>query len=958
MPSLLRLLIERSINRWREGWQTGYRTETLYRFYALALILLTPIFGVFLQDENVYEPMSVRWLLTASFVLLVSLSYVPGFIKDHFVGLMNVLGAITLAWIIHVSLRNNLAPNHALTFLITAFTFILGTGVGSKSIKLVFLYVGVIAVTTLGTLPFMGTPEIEIPVFILNTLSGILIAVVIVVWALRKDQALTESHQRYQMFIQNSTEGIWRLELREPIPVAWPQDQQIEAFFKRAYVAEANMAQAKMYGVPNPNAFLGLPIDGMLLPDDSHNRALFHRIIANGYQMKDAETREKTLDGQERWFLNNVIAELEDGKVHRMWGIQRDITARKKADAARALSDQKLRLHAERSPMGFIEWNLNNEVISWNKAAERIFGFTADEVIGQSPVDQLVPSSIRSTIRDVRERVIEGKETAHDTNDNLTKDGRLIRCEWFNTPLIDDQDTVIGMASLVHDVTKREHMTEALRQSEKRYSSLFHDARAAIIIHDFEGHILEVNQSAVDLFGYDKNTLTTLHVRDLHPPYAYEASRKKVTQLAQADSLVFELDFQRKDASTFPAEVTVQTIHFDEKPVAQALVRDQTEKHLWTERTLRAQRLESLGTLASGIAHDLNNVLNPVLMGIDLLRTQHVLEETVEDTLENMESSAIRGAHLIKQVLAFSQGVEGHKTVIYPEDNIHELAGIIRQTFPRSIAVQTNLSAPLPTILADAAQFQQVLMNICVNARDAMPEGGTLTLAAEKTYLEELDVRLYPDLQAGIYLKLEVVDTGVGMSSETQEKLFEPFYTTKPVDAGPGLGLSVVLGIIRNHGGAIHVYSEEGVGTRFSMFWPSNHSQQEESTVSQSPSSNALSETLLVVDDEPALLQITQQALELEGYTVVTATNGREAWELFQLDPNRFDLVLTDMMMPDVDGAALIHNVRTLAPTLKIVTTSGLDIPPSTLEALNTPYFLPKPYRVDQLINLLHEVLA
>lgn len=959
---MLRLLLQRSINRWREGWATGFTTETLYRVYGVSLAALLPLFGVYIQaaSPDVYEPLGIRWLFASAFLLITVLSYVPGFFKQHFVRLSEALGGLVLGWGAYLAYVNDLDSDHAFALLGMAITFILATGLASNHLRTPSLYVGILALLTLFAFPQMERPQVETHIFLMTLAASVSVAFLTIAWALHQRQALDRSHQRYKMFIQNSTEGIWRLELRTPISIDAPYEQQIEEFFREAYIAEANPTQARMYGFSSPDIFMGLPIDGMLPADDEDNRKFFHRIIANGYQLKDGESMEYTKDGEQRWFLNNITSEVIAGKVHRMWGIQRDITAQKTAEAERALTEQKLALHAERSPMGFIEWDLEDRALRWNKAAEAIFGYSADEMLGRNPAAYILPPELHEEISALSRQIIAHQQPKHNTNANITKDGRRIMCEWFNTPLVDANGKVLGMASLVYDVTERERITEALRQSEERYSALFHEANTAILLHDLDGHILDANRNAEHLFGYARSDFKTRNISRLHPTTRQDESKHLLAKLQQNTSLQFELDFQRQDGSVFPAEVSVQLVTLSGTLIAQALIRDLTEKRLWEERTLRAQRLESLGTLASGIAHDLNNMLNPVLMGIDVLRTQAQLTSANLDVLDNMEASAARGVHLVKQVLAFGKGIEGKRTTFQPADNIREIGNIIRQTFPRNITFKIEITEGILPIHADSTQFQQVLVNLCVNARDAMPEGGTLTIQAQTVDLSLADVRLYPDLEPGNYLKVDIIDDGIGMSAETQHKIFEPFFTTKPLDSGTGLGLSVALGIVRAHQGTVHVYSEVGVGTRISLFWPT----AEEVTLStqppptHKPAASMKGKTLLVVDDEPMLLELTQQALELEGFEVVTATNGREAWQHFKENPQRFDLLLTDMMMPDVDGPALIRDVHTLAPNLKIITSSGLDVSASLLEDLNTSYFLPKPYRIDQLLTLIQEVFT
>jgi len=386
---------------------------------------------------------------------------------------------------------------------------------------------------------------------------------------------------------------------------------------------------------------------------------------------------------------------------------------------------------------------------------------------------------------------------------------------------------------------------------------------------------------------------------------------------------------------------------------------DVTDKKQLEQQFLRAQRLESIGTLASGIAHDLNNVLAPIIMSLKLFRPKLTDPEDLELLLA-LDSSARRGADIVKQVTTFARGVEGDRQPVDLKRLVNELEKIARDTFPRSIQVNVAVDQELGQTVGDSTQIYQVLMNLCVNARDAMPNGGSLTLAAENVILSEQNARLHPDAVPGCYVAVSVFDSGSGISPEIMPRIFDPFFTTKEVGKGTGLGLPTALTIVKSHRGFINVYSEMGRGTEFKVYLPCEcgvASNRPELTSLQIPRGSG--ELILVVDDEPTIRQVTKATLIDQGYDVITASDGAEAVALFAREKGRIKLVVTDMMMPLLDGLALIQAVQKLDRHVRIIAVSGLldgSAPPQALQTAHVA-FLQKPFTAEKLLVAIDEML-
>ncbi|HTO95149.1 MAG TPA: ATP-binding protein, partial [Bacteroidota bacterium] len=387
--------------------------------------------------------------------------------------------------------------------------------------------------------------------------------------------------------------------------------------------------------------------------------------------------------------------------------------------------------------------------------------------------------------------------------------------------------------------------------------------------------------------------------------------------------------------------------------------RDVTEEKKIAAQFLRAQRMESIGTLASGIAHDLNNVLAPILMSIEVLKAK-IPGPGGQKVLNTIEATAKRGSDIVRQVLAFGRGVAGDLIQVQPRHVIGEVVKIARETFPRSIDVSADVPRDLSTMMADPTQLHQVLLNIFVNARDAMPRGGTLAVSAENATVDETFIRMHPEAHPGPYIMFSISDSGEGIRADIRDKIFEPFFTTKEVGKGTGLGLSTTLAIVRSHGGFINLYSEEGKGTTFKIYFPATPSAPETidgDATAQLPMGRG--ELVLVIDDEAAIREITKETLEAYGYRVATARDGQEGVAAFAGRMQEVSAVITDIMMPVMDGTAAIAALRALRPDVRIIATSGLTTRERVAGTSDPAVkaFIEKPYTAEQLLTTLARML-
>jgi PAS domain S-box-containing protein len=762
-------------------------------------------------------------------------------------------------------------------------------------------------------------------------------------------------------------------------------------------------------------------------------------------------------------------------------GIISDITARKQVEEALQLSKQRLSLHVEQTPLAAIQWDSDFNVQEWNPAAEKVFGYTREEAVGRH-YSFIVPEPARARV-DVVVRALLGQRGGNrSTNENITKNDKIITCEWFNTTLVDSAGKTIGVASLIQDITERQRGERQLAETLDFNQKIISDAAAGIVVFKASGQCLLANEAAartinatvpqlleqnfrqleswrisgmlkiaeealatgkpqqcephfVSTFGKEAWLVChfTPFVRGDEPhllmlfnditgrKQAEEHVREQAALLDKAQDAIFVLDsgdriiYWNKSAERIygwtAAEAigksaiellfqgvvtpqlakTIKTVNERGEWVGEMqeytkdgklvtvqgrgnLIRDEqgrpksrliintdiTERKSLEMQFLRSQRMEGIGALAGGIAHDLNNVLTPLLVSVQVLK-EKITDEDGQKLLQALEVNVQRGAGLVKQVLAFGRGVTGERIAINPKHITREIKQIIHETFPKSVEFELYSAADLWTITGDPTQLHQVLLNLCVNARDAMPKGGKLSIHMENLTFDETYVGMNPEATVGPYVCIKVTDTGMGIPREIQDRIFDPFFTTKEPGKGTGLGLSTTLAIVKSHGGFIHCHSAPGKGSRFEIYFPANNTAVTvaNAAVEESSLMHGHNELVLVVDDEEPILKIAQKTLEHFGYRVLLAADGAEAVSLYEPRQKEIDVVITDIVMPIMDGPAMIVALKTINPDVKIVSSSGLASDGGLAKARDAGVlcFIPKPYTAETMLHALHEVL-
>ena len=631
--------------------------------------------------------------------------------------------------------------------------------------------------------------------------------------------------------------------------------------------------------------------------------------------------------------------------------IVRDVTERNRVyEQLRELSRA-----VEQSPVTVMITNNAGDIEYVNPKFTELTGYTLDEVRGRNPrflQSGLTPAAVYA---DLWATITTGREWRGEFQ-NRKKNGELFWESAVISPLRDAAGQVTRFVGAKLDITQQKLADRQLREQ----AALLDQANDAIYVRNLDGTIRYWNEGAARLYGWT----------------AAEAIGRKLAELDLSDAAQDEeFDWKSQRAADWAGErqhtarngtqLTVfSRLTLTRDPQGQpvtimAFNTDITEKKQIETRFLQAQRLDSLGALASGLAHDLNNVLGSVLMSTELLKDR-LANESERKMVATMEASAKRGAGIVRQVLTFARGIKGERVPVQVGHLLREMADIATETFPRGIAIRMDAPKDLWCVLGDATQLHQILMNLCINARDAMPHGGILSLTAENFLVDEAFAAMTPGANPGSYICVKVTDTGTGIAPELREKIFEPFFTTKKEGKGTGLGLSTVLGIAKSHGGFLQFNSSPGHGTCFEVYFPVMPSTEmpPERTKGTEPHRGE-GQTVLVVDDEPAIRAVAAQVLEHHGYRPVCATDGFEAIAVYVQQAGSIAAVVTDMVMPGMEGSTLVQTLRHISPQLPIIGITGLASRGGleAFEAMGLQAVLIKPFTAEKLLRALHDAL-
>lgn len=625
------------------------------------------------------------------------------------------------------------------------------------------------------------------------------------------------------------------------------------------------------------------------------------------------------------------------------------------------------------------------KILSWNHWLEIQSGRQAQDLIG-CHLFSLYPDMKERGLHHFYHQALQGQvaflsQRLHSylinippgiSTSSLSKMQQSVRI----APLI-EAEKICGTITVIEDVTERvlretelQQKITKLEQTEARLSStqtqLEHllASSPAIIYTCYPTTNYPpkfISDNLTNQLGYKPSEWINIpnFWRDRIHPDDRPKIHHRFSQIIKLNHLTVEYRFQHQNGSYRWLRDEMKLVHDSSGKVEEVVgvLSDITETKRLEIQLLRAQRLESIGTLASGIAHDLNNILTPILASVQMFQLG-LDQEKQNKMLKLIENNTKRGANLIKQVLSFAKGFEGKLEIFQVKHLITEVADIGRETFPKSINIITKVSKDLWTVYGDPTQLHQILMNLCVNARDAMPEGGNILLSADNIILNQQEARLNLDAKAGCYVRITVSDKGTGITQEVLDRIFEPFFTTKEFSKGSGIGLSTVMGIVKGHNGFIDVDTQLGLGTSFKVYIPASEDtepiadEQLELVIGQG-------QLILVVDDEEPIREITKASLENFQYQVLVASNGVEALKIYRENHDKIDCILIDMMMPVMGGKTTIKQMKSLDPHLKIIAISGyssVEVSKDITE-LGVNMFLAKPFTTSELLEILQKCL-
>lgn len=620
-------------------------------------------------------------------------------------------------------------------------------------------------------------------------------------------------------------------------------------------------------------------------------------------------------------------------------------------------SEDLFRRTLQDAATGIAVTDLAGRYLEVNTAYCRMVGYTADELRAMRFPTLTHPDDRARSVALLDELLAGGRASYVIEKRYVAKGGRTVWVRMSVSAQRDAHGDPLRVISVAEDITaQREAAARLIEQA-----ALLDAAREAILVTDLEDRVIYWNKGAERTFGWTAEEAVGRLGRELMvtDEGGYDEA---FAGLARDGEWQGELNKRHRDGRELIVEARcTRILDADGRPKSVLSINaDITERVRLERQFLRAQRLESIGTLAGGIAHDLNNVLAPILMSIGLLRLE-AADDRHLDVLETIEASAQRGADLVRQILGFARGIEGRREPVYVRELVRDVEKVARDTFPKHIEFVISAPDASWVVTGDATQLHQLVLNLCLNARDAMPRGGVLRIEVGNEVLDEIYSDMNARSKAGPHVVVTVEDTGIGIPSDDLDKVFDPFFTTKPLGQGTGLGLPTVLTIARSHGGFVDLDSEPGRGTRVRVYLPADPSS---STVPppvdpRAEPPDGRGEQILVVDDEEAIRKVVRRTLERHGYRVLLAANGAEAVALFAQHRRDVALVLTDMAMPIMDGPATVAALRAIDPEIPIIGASGLAASEmiAKASAVGLAHFVPKPFTAEALLALFDEVL-
>ncbi len=675
--------------------------------------------------------------------------------------------------------------------------------------------------------------------------------------------------------------------------------------------------------------------------------------------------------------LSTSMVTNDEGQTIALIGVATDITERKRAEEAVKESEERFRILFEYAPDAYYLNDLKGTFIDGNKAAEELTGYTRQELIGKNMLSLhlLQPNQVVKVAALLAQSVF-GRPTGPDELNLRRKSGTEITAEIRTYPVkVKDKTLILGIA---RDITKRRQAEEALRTSEERFRSIYESSPVGIVSIDESGKFLRANAAAQKILGYSETELQAVSFNDITFSEDREIGVKALEAITRGgkDSIEIEKRYVHKDGHLVSARVTISALRDSHGKLANTvtLLEDISERkkaqetqNTLEQRLAQAQKMEAIGTLAGGIAHDFNNILGIILGHLSIVIQPDYDGPMRTASAETITNAVRRGANLVRQILTFARKTEVTIVPVNVNESVREIRKMLEATFPKSIAFTVDVEKGLPFVLIDAGQLHQALLNLCVNARDAIAEAPKRTDVEPRITIKTAVVmgkvlrERFPEVSAEQYAAISVADTGAGMDETTRKRIFEPFFTTKEKGKGTGLGLAVVYGVVKSARGIVDVQSEPGRGSVFTLYLPipKEASLSEPKPEKQQMEVRGGSDTILIVEDEETMLAVLKLSLQNKGYKILSAVDGREALDRFTENKESIHLVITDLGLPKLSGEILIREMKQLKPSIKIIVASGFIDPDQRTEllALGAKDIIMKPYDQTEVLEKVREVL-